>query len=92
MEPVYGLSHAGDYWAESLSNHLREHLHFFQESSDLALWFRVVGSKHLVIAPSYAGDVLLAATPIALSEFQKISKERFDVEIDTTHTLSYVGL
>lgn len=89
---MYGLSDAGDYWAETLSNHLREHLHFFQASSDLALWFRVVGSKLMAMAASYVDDVLLAATPTALSEFQKISKERFDVEIDTADILSYVGL
>lgn len=58
----------------------------------MAFWFRSLGPKLIAIAASYVDDVLLASTKTALQEFAKISKSRFDLHIDTSKTLAYVGL
>ena len=92
IRPVYGLADAGEYWADTLSRHLREHLRFKQATTDLALWLKTVGSKLVALAASYVDDVLLASTPQALAEFKRISTKRFDVDINSADALSYVGL
>lgn len=92
IRPVYGLADAGNYWADTLTIHLRDHLRFKQATTDLALWFRLTGPKLVALAASYVDDVLLASTPEALQEFTTISKARFDVDIDASDSLSYVGL
>ncbi len=92
LRPVYGLADAGDYWADTLSQHLHQHLSFTQATTDMALWLRIIGSKLVAMAACYVDDVLLATTPEALKQFSNISKQRFDVEINSSDVLSYVGL
>ena len=91
IRPVYSLSDSGEYWAETLSQHLREHLRLLQATTDLALRLRVVGTKLMALAATYVDDVLLASTEEAREQFNKISKKRFDVEMDSSDILSYVG-
>ena len=90
--PIYGLADAREYWAETLNNHLRDHCRFQQTITDLSLRFRSIGSKLVALAASYVDDVLLAATPQALTEFDTISRKRFGVSINTSNNLSYLGL
>lgn len=90
--PVYGLTESGEYWGDTLSNHLREHCSFKQSTTDLAFWLKSIGSKVVAVATSYVDDVLLAATPSALKQFAAISKNRFDVKIDTSDSLGYLGM
>ena len=90
--PIYGLPDAGEYWYETLNNHLRDHCRFQQATTDLALWFKSTGPKLMALAATFVDDVLIAATPPALAEFSKISKSRFDVAVETSSSLSYIGL
>lgn len=92
LRPVYGLADAGEYWSDTLSNHLREHCKFEQATTDLALWLKTTASKLVALAVTYVDDVLLAATDDALSEFERISRKRFDISLDTANTLSYLGM
>ena len=84
VKPVYGLADAGEYWSDTLRNHLREHCKFKKSTTDLALWLKSVGSKLCALVATYVDDVLLAATEKALHEFDKISQERFGVSIDSS--------
>ncbi len=92
LRPVYGLPDAGEYWSDTLSNHLREHCQFQQSATDLSLWLRTVAGKLLALAATYVDDVLLAATPSALEEFKRISRNRFDVTFNDTDPMNYCGL
>lgn len=40
----------------------------------------------------YVDDVLLAATPEALLQFEHTSKQRFDMKINSSNNFSYFGL
>ena len=90
--PVYGLADAGEYWHDTLSNHLHEHLGFEQSSTDLALWYKRENGELIAIASVYVDDILLAATIDAANEFERISKERFDMSLSTGTSLNYLGL
>ena len=92
IRPLYGLPDAGEYWNETLSNHLREHCQFQQSTTDFCLWIRTTAQKLLALATTYVDDVLIAATPDALERFKAISLKRFDVKFDSSATLSYLGL
>ncbi len=72
IRPVYSLSDSGEYWAETLSQHLREHLRLLQATTDLALRLRVVGTKLMALAAPYVDGVLLESTEEAREQFNKI--------------------
>ena len=90
--PIYGLTESGEYWSETLNTHLQQHCQFQQTTTDMSLWFKTLGPKLIAMAAAYVDDVLLAATPDALKEFSQLSKSRFDITIDTSNNLTYVGL
>lgn len=72
MKPIYGLGDAGEYWADTLANHLNEHCQFKQSSTDLAFWFKTIGRRLVALADTYVDDVLIAATKKALQGFAMV--------------------
>lgn len=79
LRSVYGLPDAGDYWSDTLTNHLREHCLFTQAPTDLSLWLCTVAGKVLGIAATYVDSVLVAVNPDALQAFKEIFWKRIEV-------------
>ena len=92
VRPCYGLSDAGDYWSETLRNHLRDNLRFQHTACDLSLWIRHVSDRLVAMSATYVDDVLLAAEPAALRAFKNLSSRLFDVSFDESDVIRYIGV
>lgn len=62
VKPLYGLSDAGDYWGETLTEqHLKE-LNMEQATGDFSLFFKRVLDKLTGLSGTYVDDILRAGT------------------------------
>lgn len=55
--PVYCLPDSGEYWSDTLANHLREHCQFQRSATDLSFWLRTTTGKLLALAATYVDDI-----------------------------------
>jgi Reverse transcriptase (RNA-dependent DNA polymerase) len=95
--PLYGLSESGDYWGETLTNHLLHQLRFAQSGIDSSLCFKIFGSRLAGLSGCYV-DELLRAAPLEFQELlENTIREVFDckpsaeVMVDHKATL-FIGL
>ena len=92
VKPLYGLSDSGDYFHETLHEHLTQHLQFEQFHVDVALRLKQTSNKLVAMPGTYVDDVLLASYSSAFNSFQKISQQTFDVKFDKSDRLPYLGI
>jgi hypothetical protein len=58
IKPLYGLSDAGDYWAETLVQHHIRALRMSQATADFSLFFRVIAGELEGLSGTHVDDLL----------------------------------
>jgi hypothetical protein len=66
LDPLYGLSDAGDYWARTLLDHHRMDLHMTPTVSDGSLFFLRVAENLIGMSATYVDDSLRAGIPAVI--------------------------
>jgi hypothetical protein len=78
MLPVYGLTEAGDYRGETLTNHCMDDVAFEQCAADLSLFFTRQVQKLQGLSAKYVDDLLRAAPPSVRASMEQSLRERFE--------------
>ena len=63
QKPLYGLAESGDYWYNTMSNHIRDDLETKSTTVDISLFFKTSGNDLVGLTVTYVDDSLSAGTP-----------------------------
>jgi Reverse transcriptase (RNA-dependent DNA polymerase) len=92
MLPLYGLSESGDYWAETLGNHMLNKLQLKQSAADMSLFFRQKGRELSGMIGSYVDDLLCASPRELQKEHEREFTEQFECKDSRDLPTTFLGM
>jgi Reverse transcriptase (RNA-dependent DNA polymerase) len=92
MKPLYGLSDAGDYWGQTLTDHHTKELRMEQATGDFSLFYkRILLDKLIGLSGTYVDDITRAGDDCFCQESTTSTQNKFDTKpIDST-PLTFTG-
>lgn len=76
--PLYGITEAGDYWGETLSDHCLSRAKLAQTPGDLSLFYRRMGRDLCALSGNYVDDLLRAAPSGFRKDMEATLRGQFD--------------
>lgn len=92
VKPLYGLTDAGDYWGQTLTDHHTKELKMEQATGDFSLFFKRIAGKLTGISGTYVDDILRTGTKQFEEEATRTTGTSFDSKNPETPPLSFTGL
>lgn len=90
--PLYGLSEAGDYWGQALTEHCLNECRFQQTPTDLSFFFKRAGRRLLGLSANYVDDLLRAAPHDLREDMEKTLRTRFECKPSSKLPTEFLGL
>ena len=92
VKPLYGLSDAGDYWGETLTeNHLKE-LEMDQVTGDFSLFFKKLKDKLIGLSGTYVDDILPIGDRTFRDSTSATTGRTFDSKPDRYAPFTFTGV
>ena len=78
VKPLYGLSDAGDYWGQTLTDHHTKELNMEQATGDFSLIFKRMMNKLIGLSGTYVDDIIRTGDDRFREESTRSTQNKFD--------------